>query len=92
MTEAKKVWGLGLDGATLDLIRPWVAEGHLPVLGRIMRGGVTGELRYTYPPLIGPAWSSFMTGKSPGRHGVLEFFRQTMRRPGKGWGRVQAGR
>ncbi len=74
MREVKKVWVLGLDGATLDVIRPWVAEGHLPVLGRIMRGGVTGELRSTYPPLTGPAWSSFMTGKSPGRHGVLEFF------------------
>jgi len=76
MTEVRKVWVLGLDGATLDVIQPWVAKGHLPVLGHIMRGGVTGELRSTYPPLTGPAWGSFMTGKSPGRHGVLEFFRR----------------
>ncbi len=76
MTEVKKVWVLGLDGATLDLIRPWVAEGHLPVLGHLMHTGVTGELRSTYPPLTGPAWSSFITGKSPGRHGILEFFRR----------------
>lgn len=74
-----RVWVLGLDGATYDLIRPWADAGHLPVLGRLMREGVAGELLSTFPPLTGPAWSSFMTGKSPGGHGVLEFFR---RKPG----------
>jgi predicted AlkP superfamily phosphohydrolase/phosphomutase len=79
MQSARRVWTLGLDGATLDLIRPWADQGQLPVLGRLMRGGVSGPLRSTYPPLTGPAWASFMTGMSPGRHGVLEFFR---RQPG----------
>jgi predicted AlkP superfamily phosphohydrolase/phosphomutase len=67
MTTSKRVWALGLDGATLDLIRPWASEGHLPVLDRLMRRGVTGELRSTYPQLTGPAWRSLMTGKSPAR-------------------------
>ena len=75
-TPAPRVWVLGLDGATLDLIKPWVSEGHLPVLGQLMAEGLAGDLTSTYPPLTGPAWSSFMTGKSPGRHGVLEFFRR----------------
>lgn len=44
-----------------------------------MRGGISGPLRSTYPPLTGPAWASFMTGMTPARHGVLEFFR---RQPG----------
>lgn len=80
MTEKTKalprVCVLGLDGATYDLIRPWAEAGHLPVLGRLMREGLSGELLSTYPPLTGPAWSSFMTGKSPAGHGVLEFFRR----------------
>ncbi|NLF13631.1 MAG: phosphodiesterase, partial [Anaerolineaceae bacterium] len=71
-----RVWSLGLDGATLALIRPWASSGHLPVLARLIDGGVSGNLRSTYPPLTGPAWSSFMTGKSPAWHGVLEFFRR----------------
>lgn len=71
-----RVWIAGLDGATFALIQPWVAEGHLPVLQRLMGEGVVGELRSTFPPLTGPAWGSFMTGKTPGRHGVLEFFRR----------------
>ena len=79
MESARRVWVLGLDGATLDLVRPWAEQGQLPVLGRLMRGGVSGPLRSTYPPLTGPAWASFMTGMTPARHGVLEFFR---RQPG----------
>lgn len=71
-----RVLVIALDGATLDLIRPWVDQGHLPTLKDLMLKGVSGNLRSTFPPLTGPAWSSFMTGRSPGRHGVLEFFRR----------------
>lgn len=67
---------IALDGATLDLVGPWAAAGHLPHLQRLMAGGLTGPLLSTFPPLTGPAWGSFMTGKSPGRHSVLEFFRR----------------
>ena len=70
----QKVLIIGLDGGTLDLILPWVKEGHLPALGRLIEEGVSGPLQSSFPPLTGPAWSSFMTGKSPGHHGVMEFF------------------
>jgi predicted AlkP superfamily phosphohydrolase/phosphomutase len=72
----QKVFVLALDGATLDLISPWVNSGYLPHIGRLIREGISGSLQSIYPPLTGPAWSSFMTGKSPGNHGVLEFFRR----------------
>jgi predicted AlkP superfamily phosphohydrolase/phosphomutase len=71
-----KVFVIGLDGATLDLILPWVQAGKLPHLSRLIQGGSSGPLWSTYPPLTGPAWSSFMTGMSPAKHGVLEFFRR----------------
>ncbi len=73
-TSDQKVLIIGLDGGTLDLILPWVKEGHLPALGRLIEQGASGPLQSTFPPLTGPAWSSFITGKSPGRHGVMEFF------------------
>lgn len=66
----------GLDGATFDLILPWVKQGKLPNLSRLTQMGISGPLLSTFPPLTGPAWSSFMTGKSPAMHGVLEFFRR----------------
>ncbi|MDH4207861.1 MAG: alkaline phosphatase family protein, partial [Anaerolineae bacterium] len=53
----------------------------------ILKAGAHGRLRSTFPPLTGPAWASFMTGKSPGNHGVFEFFR---RRPGS-YSQILAG-
>jgi predicted AlkP superfamily phosphohydrolase/phosphomutase len=68
-----KVFVLGLDGATLNLIRPWAAEGKLPNLAKIMVQGSFGKLRSTIHPLTAPAWTSFMTGKNPGKHGIFDF-------------------
>lgn len=74
-----RVFIVGWDGATFDLIEPWVAEGKLPNIAAAMKNGVHGELRSTLPPMTFPAWSSFMTGKNPAKHGIYDFTRQ---RPG----------
>jgi predicted AlkP superfamily phosphohydrolase/phosphomutase len=71
-----KVFVIGVDGATFDLLRPWVEAGKLPHIKRLIQGGISGSLSSVFPPLTGPAWSSFMTGKTPAEHGVLEFFRR----------------
>jgi predicted AlkP superfamily phosphohydrolase/phosphomutase len=67
---------IGWDGATFDLIRPWVAQGKLPTIARLMRDGVHGLLRSTLPPMTFPAWSSFLTGVNQGKHGIFDFTRQ----------------
>jgi predicted AlkP superfamily phosphohydrolase/phosphomutase len=64
---------IGIDGATFDLIHPWIDEGHLPNLERLVRGGVSSALRSTLPPVTSPAWPTFMTGCNPGKHGVFDF-------------------
>ena len=64
---------IGIDGATFDLIHPWIEEGHLPNLKRLVEQGVSGELRSTLPPVTSPAWPTFMTGCNPGKHGVFDF-------------------
>ena len=61
-----RVFALGLDGATFDLIEPWVQAGHLPALSRLMSSGSWGTLRSVIPPVTMPAWASFLTGLSPG--------------------------
>jgi len=71
----QKLFILGLDGATFDLIKPWAAEGKLPNLAALMKEGVHATLRSTMPPVSPPAWCSFATGKNPGKHGVLAFTR-----------------
>lgn len=64
---------VGLDGATWDRLDPWIEAGHLPNLARLAREGVRGRLRTVVPPVTAPAWTTFMTGLNPGRHGVFEF-------------------
>jgi predicted AlkP superfamily phosphohydrolase/phosphomutase len=64
---------IGLDGATFDNLRPWAEEGRLPTFKRLLDGGVSGPLRSTFPPVTAPAWTSFMTGKNPGKHGLYHF-------------------
>ena len=64
---------IGLDGATFDLIKPWVATGQLPTFKHLMDTGTRGNLESTIPPITPPAWTSFMTGMNPGKHGVFNF-------------------
>lgn len=68
-----KVFVIGLDGVPLDLIETWIKQGHLPRLKALIDKGVTGNLKSTVPHTSGPAWSSFMTGKNPGKTGVYDF-------------------
>jgi predicted AlkP superfamily phosphohydrolase/phosphomutase len=64
---------VGLDAATFDLISPWIGEGKLPNLAALMKNGAWGRLASILPPITPPAWTSFMTGKNPGKHGIFHF-------------------
>jgi predicted AlkP superfamily phosphohydrolase/phosphomutase len=70
---ARRVMIIGLDGCTLDLVRPWAAEGRLPNLARFLEAGAWGPLRSTLPATSLAAWSTFATGVNPGKHGILDF-------------------
>jgi predicted AlkP superfamily phosphohydrolase/phosphomutase len=72
-TSRQKVIVFGLDGGTFDMIDPLMEKGHLPNLARLMGRGAWGELESTIPAMTGPAWTSFMTGKNPGKHGIYAF-------------------
>lgn len=67
---------IGLDGATWDLAGPYLEAGDMPVLAALRRSGAYGVLRSTIPPVTFPAWSSFMTGTNPGKHGIFDFTRR----------------
>jgi predicted AlkP superfamily phosphohydrolase/phosphomutase len=66
---------IALDGATLDLLQPWMDQGHLPLLARLYRQGVGGVLMSTVPWATPTAFASLATGTNPGRHGVFDFGR-----------------
>lgn len=69
----EKVLIIGLDGATFDLIKPLVKEGRLPTLKRFLENGTHGVLLSTPQSISPQAWTSFMTGKNAGKHGIFDF-------------------
>jgi predicted AlkP superfamily phosphohydrolase/phosphomutase len=70
---------IGLDGVPWSLVSQWAREGVMPNLARLIAEGASGDLESTMPPTSGPAWSSFATGKGPGKTGIFDFL---YRRPG----------
>ncbi len=70
---AQRVLIIGLDGATFDVLDPMMAEGRMPALRRFLSRGTAGVLQSTRPPMTPAAWTTFMTGKGPGRHGIIDF-------------------
>ena len=68
-----KILIIGIDGATPDLVIPWCEEGKLPNINKLLNSGIYGDLKSTIPPITPAAWTSFLTGKNPGKHGIFDF-------------------
>ncbi len=64
---------IGLDGATFDVLDPMMEAGRMPHLKEFIDNGVAGVLNSTKPPVTPAAWTTFMTGKGPGQHSILDF-------------------
>ncbi len=74
--KREKVLIIGLDGATFDIINPLIREGKLPNIASLMKNGMSAPLISTIPPITAPAWTSFMSGKNPGKHGIFGFVKE----------------
>ena len=77
--KTPRVVVIGLDGATFQVLDPLMREGVMPFLSRFLAEGTRAGLRTIVPALTPPAWTSLMTGRSPGHHGVFDFFRMDSR-------------
>ncbi|MBW2602902.1 MAG: alkaline phosphatase family protein [Deltaproteobacteria bacterium] len=64
---------IGLDGATFSILDLLVENGTMPFLKQFIKSGVRAQLLSTPNPLTPPAWTSLMTGRSPGNHGIIDF-------------------
>jgi predicted AlkP superfamily phosphohydrolase/phosphomutase len=73
---------IGLDGATFTILDPLMQDGVMPFLKEIVDSGVRAQLRSIIPALTPPAWTSLVTGRSPGHHGIFDFFvKESVDRP-----------
>jgi predicted AlkP superfamily phosphohydrolase/phosphomutase len=64
---------VGLDGATPDVAWPLMEQGRMPVLQRLAHEGAFGPMRSVFPYNSAVAWTSLVTGRNPGVHGVFDF-------------------
>jgi predicted AlkP superfamily phosphohydrolase/phosphomutase len=71
--QKPRVLVIGLDGATPGIIMKLKGEGKLPYMSKILREGVYGKVKTVLPNDSPPIWTSFMTGKNPGKHGIFSF-------------------
>jgi predicted AlkP superfamily phosphohydrolase/phosphomutase len=74
--SAGRVVVIGLDGATWDLLQPWIDKGDLPTLARIQQNGAWGDMQSVVPYLSPSAWTSAVTGVNPGKHAIFDFQRR----------------
>jgi len=73
--RTRRVILLGFDGMDPVLAEQWMAEGKLPNLAQLRASGSYQRLATTTPPESPVAWSSFLTGRQPGEHGVYDFIK-----------------
>ncbi len=75
----RRVVVIGLDGMDPKLTERWMAAGKLPHFTALAAEGAFRRLSTTHPPLSPVAWSSFMTGVHPARHGIFDFLARDAR-------------
>ncbi|MBE3564705.1 MAG: alkaline phosphatase family protein [Thermogemmatispora sp.] len=61
---------IGVDGLTLRIVKPLMAQGLLPHLRQIYEGGVHALLRAPLPPAATTRWQAILTGLPPQRQGL----------------------
>ncbi len=69
----RKAIVLGLDGLDPGMVRAMIDSGRLPNFAKLAKMGSFTRLQTTMPALSPVAWSSFITGQNPGRHGIADF-------------------
>lgn len=66
-----KVSVIGFDGASPILVEKWIES--LPTFRRLKKEGAFGLAIPPIPAQTPVAWTTFMTGKNPGKHGIFSF-------------------
>jgi predicted AlkP superfamily phosphohydrolase/phosphomutase len=69
----KRVVVFGIDGLDPDFIREGIAEGRLPNFAKLVESGTLADLQTSWPPQSPVAWTNFITGSNPGKHGLYDF-------------------
>ncbi len=64
---------IGLDGVPCSMVRRFARDGVMPNLGAIGAAGSLDDMTVSLPEISSVSWSTFMTGRNPGEHGIFGF-------------------
>jgi len=64
---------LSIDGVPIGLLRQLMGEGVMPNMAALAEQVGTRQMRSVQPTVSCVAWSGYMTGKNPGKHGIYGF-------------------
>ena len=64
---------IGLDGVPYSLIKNLSAKGQMPAMSELMKESAFRPMESSIPDISCVAWSSIITGKNPGQHGIYGF-------------------
>ena len=70
---AQRACVVGLDGVPCSMIRRFAREGVMPRMADLAAHGTLRETTVSLPEISSVSWSTFMTGRSPGHHGIFGF-------------------
>ncbi|MGC9350217.1 MAG: alkaline phosphatase family protein [Anaerolineae bacterium] len=73
MSETPRIVIIGLDGMPYGLMETFGQDGTMPSFGALSAQSVFRPLASTIPEVSSVAWSSVITGKNAGEHGVYGF-------------------
>lgn len=72
-SKKRRVAVMGLDGVSYELVRDLVDRGELPRFKKLLQEGSMSRMRSTIPCVSSVAWTTYMTGRNPGKHGIFGF-------------------
>jgi len=73
MTKNPKTVIIGLDGVPFGMINDLAETGVMPYTAELISQGIFRIMHSSVPEVSSVAWSSMITGKNPGQHGIFGF-------------------
>jgi predicted AlkP superfamily phosphohydrolase/phosphomutase len=71
--KSKRAVLIGLDGTPCTLVERFIKDGTMPNMAKLQASGSLLQMDTSIPDISSVAWTSFMTGANPGRHGIYGF-------------------
>ncbi len=73
LNREKRTVIIGLDGVPFRLIDKFTKNNIMPETKKLIEKGTFKQMESTIPEISSVAWSSIITGKNPGEHGIFGY-------------------